>query len=120
MLYSGEVGPRKIIWNDALKFAPNLCSGNYLSAARVIQAILDQHKHAKESRKAYMSENEYIEYLASCEGEDDKLREMLFMAQHGDPVTINQYLSANYERNVKYVKSIPWVSRTGDGSLSWG
>lgn len=89
----------KILWNDSLKFAPYLHSGDNESAARVIQAIIDQHHSALERNRINMSSESFQKDALHLQKEDCELKIKLDMAKSGSAEDIQDYLSQNYLQN---------------------
>lgn len=106
-----------IIWNDMLKYAPFVASGNYASARKVIQAILDQHSFALERNRTFMSPQDFQADCLRTQAEDYLLIQKLNMVEAGDQAVINEFLHANYVQNCKYARFAMFnKQRTGDNS----
>ena len=90
-----------VIWNDLHKYTPFLSSGDYLSAQKVIQSILSQHKSAMESRKETASPQQYEEYCAFIHEQDKLLHQKLQLARSEERAAIETLLKENFERNCK-------------------
>lgn len=95
---------KQIIWNDPFKFEPFLCSGDLESAAKVIDAILSQHKSAAESNCKRMSKTDAEQYLLKMQEEDRPLHRKLEMVLRADGSAIQSYLSENDARNRTYAR----------------
>ena len=93
-----------IIWNDLFKFEPFLCSGDLDSAAKVIDAILSQHRSALEINCKHMSKADAEQYLLKMQEEDRPLHRKLEMVHRADSSAIHSYLSENYARNCTYAR----------------
>ena len=91
-------------WNDDLKFAPWMASGDYESAAKVIRAILAQHNDALESNLRWMQGEQAKCYRERSAEEDALWQQKLDMAERGDPNEIRAYLEKNYSENREYAK----------------
>lgn len=96
----------KIIWNDSIKFAPFLHSGNRDMASKVIQSILDQHSEAAEHKRQAMTEQDFQNYLTELQVEDRPYYRMLALAQDGDEKSIQEYLETNCSKNREYARFI--------------
>jgi hypothetical protein len=93
------------LWNDELKIAPYLMCRDYLSAEKVISAILDNHRNARKMNKPlYYNAIEYQKYVDRRMEEDQDLFVLLDMIQKRDEQKMNAYLKDNYVRNVKLAK----------------
>lgn len=99
-----EVYGRSVLWNDELKYAPFLRSGDYENATLVIRSILAQHDSAISSNKQHWTAEQYQQFLSTYELEVQKLHNLLRLAEERNPDEINQYLQTNYERNVCLTK----------------
>ena len=91
-------------WNDDLKYAPYLAIGDFGAAAKVIRAILAQHKSAIESNLKWMQGEQAKNYQNYLDVEDIQFQRKLELAEREDWNEIRKYLDANYVRNVKYAK----------------
>lgn len=95
-----------IIWNDGYKYVPFLHSGDYLSAQRVIQAILDQHQFAAERRRLTMLPHEYEVFCADLYERDKVLIQKKQIAAAQDKGIIEAYFQENFDRNCKLSKFV--------------
>ncbi len=95
-----EVYGRHIIWNDALKFAPFLYTGDYENARKVIRSILAQHDFAISSNKRRWTTEQFQQYMLRYEPEAQKLQFLLRLTENRNPEEINRYLKGNYENNL--------------------
>lgn len=102
---------KDILWNDSLKIAPFLVSGQKKKAARVVSAILKQHiscapkEHPAE--KIFWSDYVWDEDMINtyCKLFPDKDEEFLSlhrMINRNDEEEIRAYLMENYNQNMQY------------------
>lgn len=90
-------------WNDSVKIAPYLRSGELENARHAVQAILDQHNMAyKANRKLYKDEESFQNYLQPWLEQDRALYDLRSMIDRGDTAEIEAYLQNNYEKNLPY------------------
>lgn len=93
-----------IRWNDDLKFVPWLYAKDYESARRVMQAILDQHRSVLESKKRYLSPDEFQIFYEQRQSEDIQLWKKLEMAELEDTELIQKYFLENYQKNCELAR----------------
>ena len=91
-------------WNDEKKIAPALACGNRKIAETAIQAILDQHEHARASHEKHSSPEDYQAWLEREQRFYAPLYDFFRLARSGDTAAIHAYLSTNYEANRKMAK----------------
>lgn len=99
-----EVYGRQVIWNDDLKYAPFLYSGNYENATKVIQAIISQYEFAFSRNREIWTSEQCQRFISMNEPESQKLQYLLRIAENRDAVEARRYLQANYDNNLKLTK----------------
>lgn len=93
-----------VLWNDILKFAPFLYSGDYENAEKVIQSILDQHAHAFESNAKHFTPEQFAAYMERNRPGEESLENLKQLVKSRDVSAIEAYLRNNYENNIKLAK----------------
>ena len=112
LLALDQVAGRSVLWNDPRKIAPFLATKNHEDAARVIYAILHQHISAYRSnekidiqvKKLPWTEEDVFYYTPWFKAEDDDFLQVHRWIVNDDDVQIQNYLQANYERNIQRAK----------------
>jgi hypothetical protein len=99
-----EVYGRPVVWNDDLKYAPFLHSGDYENAAKVIQAIVAQHGLALSRNSLIWTSEQYQRFVSTNESETQKLQYLLRIAEERDTDEARRYLQTNYNNNLKLTK----------------
>lgn len=94
----------KILWNDAMKIAPFLCSEQYELAGRVVSTIIDLHDNAIKANQKWMSEEEFEAYVKRYQGDYEKFIELSNMINKHDLAKMQRYLENNYALNSIYAK----------------
>ena len=94
----------RILWNDAMKIAPFLCSEQYELAGRVVSTIIDLHDNAIEANQKWMSEEKFEAYVKRYQGNYEKYVELFEMISNHDLAKIQGYLKNNYTLSFSYVK----------------
>lgn len=92
---------REIMWNDQLKIAPFLHSGNYESAYLVISAILNQHEIARQWRYDNWTREKYEEYVEKLHIADTAFHKLKDMIEGANQEEILAYLQNNYHKNIQ-------------------
>lgn len=94
---------RNVRWIDEQKIAPFLVCEDYTSAEKVICAILENHRIAKEINKTlYTSKADYQKYVERRTKDDEGLLRLLEMVHHRNKQEIRLYLMDNYTRNAQF------------------
>lgn len=101
-----ELAYSKILWNDIHKYVPFLYSGDYLSAQKVILAILEQHKFAAERRRLTLSSQDYEAFRTKLQEEDWMFIRKLQIAELGDSAAMKEHFQSCFERNCKLSKLV--------------
>lgn len=94
----------EIIWNDSLKYAPYLFSGNLEKAEKVIQAILAQYAFAIERNRSLLDPEEFHIYHSCLLDEINLLEKKLHISQAPEKEKISEYLNTNYVENMQLAK----------------
>lgn len=94
----------RILWNDAMKIAPYLCSEQYELARKVISTIIELYDAAIESHREWMKKEELEAYVKRYQGDHEKFIELLEIVCKHDFVKIQEYLENNYTLNSSYAK----------------
>lgn len=92
---------REIMWNDELKIAPFLHSGNLESAYLVVSAILNQHEIARQWRQQNWNREEYEESSRKMHIADANFYKVKNMIETANQDGILTYLQKNYQRNIQ-------------------
>lgn len=93
-----------IIWNDDLKIAPFIKSGQYDKAMQVVNAIRQQHLQAREGNREKMSPEEYSQHISKQDRINESLYRTLQMIEKNDMQEIKEYMDSNYENNCKLLR----------------
>lgn len=91
-------------WNDDLRYTPCLYSGDYSSAERIVQAILDQHESAYISNQSRMTAEEFERYMQRNRAEDALWYRKLEIAKTKDAAAAKAFFNENYTANCRYGK----------------
>ena len=94
----------KILWNDAMKIAPYLCSEQYELARKVISTIIELYDAAIESHREWMKKEELEAYVKRYQDDHEKFIELLEIVCKHDFVKIQEYLENNYTLNSSYAE----------------
>ena len=86
----------KIVWNDAMKIAPYLCSKQFEFAGKVISAIIERYDAAVEANGLWMKEEELEAYVKRYQGDYEKYVDLFEMISNRDMEKMQRYLENNY------------------------
>ena len=91
-------------WNDSMKLAPLLVSGDYENAAQVLKVIIAQHETVRAHKQADLSAEDFRRHEERWEPVTAHFRELLEMVLREDSGQIRDWLKRNDTVNREYAK----------------
>lgn len=95
-----------IMWNDSLKLAPFLVSGDFDSADRVISAILQQHLGPDRWTSQPWREEDFKIFKSRHPQDNSRLLQIHEWIRVRDSKAIEVYLKSNYDVNTNNLKLV--------------
>ena len=93
-----------ILWDDSLKLAPYMKSGQYQKALQVVDAIRKQHRSAREDWKKQLSEQDYIKHIAKQDQIDKPFYDLFELIERQNQEEIHEYMENNYRTNCSLLR----------------
>ena len=93
-----------VLWNDLLKLAPFIKSGQYDAAMRIVNAVRQQQLSAREDHKKRMNDEEYLRHVIKQDRINEPIYRLFEMIERNDMQTMETYMEHNYQSNCQLLR----------------